>query len=83
MKHLKNLSYYIIPLLVAFFNILIIIVPNAVISSAQAGLLLWFNKILPSILPFLIGTNILIHLGFIDFLGVLLDPFMKRFFNVS
>ena len=83
MKHLKNLSYYIIPLLVAFFNILIIIVPNVVISSAQAGLLLWFNKILPSILPFLIGTNILIHLGFIDFLGTLLDPFMKRVFNVS
>ena len=83
MRYLKNLSYYIIPLLVAFFNILIIIVPNVVISSAQAGLLLWFNKILPSILPFLIGTNILIHLGFIDFLGTLLDPFMKRFFNVS
>ncbi len=83
MKYLKNLSYYIIPLLVAFFNILIIIVPNVVISSAQAGLLLWFNKILPSILPFLIGTNILIQLGFIDFLGTLLDPFMKRFFNVS
>ncbi|WP_317368272.1 sporulation integral membrane protein YlbJ [uncultured Tyzzerella sp.] len=83
MKYLKNLSYYIIPLLVAFFNILIIIVPSVVISSAQSGLLLWFNKILPSILPFLIGTNILIHLGFIDFLGVLLDPFMKRFFNVS
>lgn len=83
MKHLKNLSYYIIPLLVAFFNILIIIVPNVVISSAQDGLLLWFNKIIPSILPFLIGTNILIHLGFIDFLGTLLDPFMKRFFNIS
>ena len=83
MKYLKNLSYYIIPLLVAFFNILIIIVPNVVISSAQSGLMLWFNKILPSILPFLIGTNILIHLGFIDFLGTLLDPFMKKVFNVS
>lgn len=83
MKYFKNLSYYIIPLLVAFFNILIILVPNIVINSAQAGLMLWFNKILPSILPFLIGTNILIHLGFIDFLGTLLDPFMKKFFNVS
>lgn len=56
--------------------------PNLVISSAQSGLLLWFNKILPSIFPFLIGTNILIYLGFIDFLGTLLEPFMKKFFNV-
>lgn len=83
MKGFKNLSYYIIPLIVAFFNILIIIVPNVVISSAQEGLLLWFNKILPSIFPFLIGTNLLIQLGFIDFLGSLLDPLMKKFFNVS
>ncbi len=83
MKYLKNLSYYIIPLLVAFFNILIIIVPEVVISSAQSGLLLWFNKILPSIFPFLIGTNLLINLGFIDFLGSLLNPIMKKLFNVS
>ncbi|WP_250278917.1 sporulation integral membrane protein YlbJ [[Clostridium] colinum] len=82
MKYIKNLSYYIIPLLVAFFNILIIIVPNVVISSAQSGLMLWFNKILPSILPFLIGTNLLIHLGFIDFLGTLLNPFMRKMFNL-
>ncbi len=83
MRYLKNLSYYIIPLLVAFFNILIIIVPNIVITSAKDGLMLWFNKIIPSILPFLIGTNLLIHLGFIDFLGTLLDSFMKKFFRVS
>lgn len=83
MKFFKNLSYYIIPLLVALFNILIIITPNIVISSAKEGLLLWFNNILPSILPFLIGTNLLIHLGFIDFLGTLLEPFMKKIFNVS
>lgn len=83
MNYLKNLRYYIIPLLVAFFNILIIITPNIVIPSAKNGLLLWFNKILPSILPFLIGTNILIHLGFVDFIGVLLNPFMKILFNVS
>lgn len=83
MKKLKNISYYIIPLLVAFFNVLIVIVPDLVITSAQNGLMLWFNKVLPAILPFLIGTNLLIQLGFIDFLGTLLEPIMKKIFNVS
>lgn len=80
---LKSSHYYIIPLVVALFNILIILVPNLVISSAKNGLLLWFNTIIPSILPFLIGTNLLIRLGFIDFLGNLLEPFMKKLFNIS
>ena len=80
---LKLTSYYIIPIMVAIFNIIIIIMPNLVISSAKNGLLLWFNNILPAILPFLIGTNLLIRLGFIDFLGNLLEPFMQKIFNVS
>lgn len=83
MKLLNNVNYYIIPFLVALFNILIIVTPNLVISASKDGLLLWFNTILPSILPFLIGTNLLIQLGFIDFLGNLLEPFMKKLFNVS
>lgn len=79
----KFSNYYIIPILVAIFNIIIIIMPNLVINSAKNGLMLWFNSILPAILPFLIGTNLLIRLGFIDFLGSLLEPFMKKFFNIS
>lgn len=81
--NLKFTNYYIIPILVAIFNIIIIMTPNLVISSAKNGLLLWFNNIVPAILPFLIGTNLLIKLGFIDFLGNLLQPFMKKFFNIS
>lgn len=83
MNLIKNSSYYIMPLLVAFFNVLIIFVPDLVITSARDGLLLWFNKVIPSIFPFLVGTNLLIHLGFVDFLGTLLEGFMKKFFHVS
>ena len=79
----KTIYYYIIPIIIAIFNALIILIPNLVISSAQNGLKLWFNNIIPSLLPFLIGTNLLIKLGFIDFLGTLLEPLMKKLFNVS
>lgn len=83
MNIFKNLSYYIIPFIVALFNTLIIIAPNIVITGARDGLLLWFNNIIPAILPFLIGTNLLIRLGFIDFLGYILEPLMKKLFNVN
>lgn len=79
----KNIAFYIIPIIVLIFNILIILVPNLVINSARNGLLLWVNNILPALLPFIIGTNLLIKLGFIDFLGSILENLMQKVFHVS
>lgn len=36
--------------------------PNLCLQAAQDGLLLWFNKVLPSLLPFMIFINILVPL---------------------
>ena len=36
--------------------------PNLCLQAAQNGLLLWFNKVLPSLLPFMIFINILVPL---------------------
>ncbi|MCL2565925.1 MAG: hypothetical protein FWE24_08995 [Defluviitaleaceae bacterium] len=52
-------------------------------SSARSGALLWFNSVLPSLLPFMIGTNLLLRFGVVDFLGTLLEPVMKPLFGVS
>ena len=79
----KHVYFYIIPMIVLIFNILIILVPRLVISSARNGLLLWFNNVLPALLPFIIGTNLLIKLGFIDFLGTILENLMQKTFKIS
>lgn len=73
---------YIIPIIVAIFNVLIILFPKEIITASKDGLNLWFNTVLPSLLPFIIGTNLLIGLGFISFLGTLLEPLMIKLFNV-
>ncbi len=73
----------IIPLLVAIFNILIIIFPQEILESSKEGLSLWFNNVLPSLLPFIIGTNLLIGLGVVSFIGTLLEPVMMPLFGVG
>ena len=72
----------IIPIAVAMFNVLIIFFPKEVMDASKAGAVLWFNNVLPSLLPFFIGTNILMGLGAVDFLGILLEPAMRPVFGV-
>ncbi|MDR1066582.1 MAG: hypothetical protein LBL35_03995 [Clostridiales bacterium] len=72
----------IIPITVALFNILIIMFPSEALSAAKDGISLWFNGVLPSLLPFLIGANVLAGLGFISFAGTLLEPVTRRCFGV-
>lgn len=79
----KKVLLFIIPLIVLIFNILIIFNPAVIMSSARSGALLWFNSVLPSLLPFMIGTNLLLRFGVVDFLGTLLEPVMKPLFGVS
>jgi len=56
--------------------------PKLSLNSAIAGINTWFNIILPSLLPFFIISEILIGLGFVDFIGKLLEPLMKPLFNI-
>ncbi len=73
----------IIPLIVAIFNVLLVIFPQQILQGSKEGLTLWFNNVLPSLLPFIIGTNLLIGLGVVSFLGTLLEPVMQPLFGVS
>lgn len=66
----------------AFILIFIFIYPREVMLSAKAGLLLWYNSVLPSIFPFLITSGILIEIGVVRKLGRYLEPVMRPLFNV-
>ena len=56
--------------------------PAEIFSASTDGLLLWFNIVLPSILPFLITAELMMGLGVIHFLGKLLEPLMRPLFNI-
>jgi nucleoside recognition membrane protein YjiH len=81
-KTTKKWTALIIPILILLFNLFLLINPAVMIGAARRGLLLWFNDVLPALLPFAVGINILSGIGFIRFFGTLLSPLMRTLFNV-
>lgn len=56
--------------------------PKNVFQGAVTGLTLWWNIVFPSLLPFLIISELLLSFGMVHFMGVLLEPVMRPLFNV-
>lgn len=56
--------------------------PQEVLKSATYGLNLWVNYVLPALLPFFIISDLLMKQGFVQFLGVLLEPLMRPLFGL-
>lgn len=83
MKARKFTYSYIITIFAIYFNVLIIIFPKEIIKSAKNGLLLWYNFALPSLLPFIIGTNILKSTNFPIYLSKKLSPIFNKIFKIS
>ncbi|MGO1469293.1 MAG: sporulation integral membrane protein YlbJ [Tissierella sp.] len=79
-KYNKINLFYI---LILFLMISIIKDPVLSIDSARSGLNIWFNTLLPSLLPFFILSELLILSGFVKRFGSFLKPIMKPLFNVS
>jgi len=64
------------------FNIFLLIFPQIILGAARDGLMLWFNNVLPSLLPFMVATNMLISLGVAATISNLAAPLMRRVFNL-
>lgn len=56
--------------------------PDAAFASALDGLKVWWEIVFPALLPFFIGCELLMGLGVVNFMGVMLEPFMRPLFNV-
>lgn len=67
---------------IAFFFIMLCF-PKETLAGATDGLLLWFQIVLPTLLPFFIFTNFLIHTNSIVYISYLCGPILQRLFCVS
>lgn len=72
-----------IKFLIVLFLILILIFPDSSYNGAKNGLLLWFNSVLPTLLPFIILSNLIIRLQITRPLSKLLYPLFHFLFRVS
>jgi hypothetical protein len=60
----------------------VICYPAASFQAAQRGLQTWWEIVVPSLLPFFIIAELLMNLGFVAFLGTLMNPAMRPLFNL-
>jgi sporulation integral membrane protein YlbJ len=78
-----NLNSLILSAIVLFFLAYMLCYPSISLDGASNGLKLWFNSVIPSLLPFLILSDILIQTDFIFLLGKILSPITRLLFNIS
>ncbi|HQA48656.1 MAG TPA: hypothetical protein PK985_09020, partial [Bacillota bacterium] len=76
----NNLFLYLSALTVSLFVMSLIYYPEECYRAAVDGVDTWINVVLPALLPFFIGAELLIGLGVIDFIGTLLEPVMRPLF---
>lgn len=73
-------------LLLALFSIGLVITlvanPETSFQAALNGLKIWWDVVFPALLPFIVVSEILMGAGVVHFVGILLEPLMRPFFNV-
>ena len=77
-----NLKKYFFTILFLLFTISLILFSDTNFVAAQDGLYLWANKVLPSLFPFFVATELLCQTNFTYLLGKFLNKFIKPIFNV-
>lgn len=78
----SKLKTIILALSVTIMAISIITFPQESVDASIRGLDMWWEIVFPSLLPFLIVSEILIGFGVVRFFGVLLEPLMRPLFKV-
>lgn len=73
---------YFFTAIFVLFIICLLMFSNNNLIAAQNGLALWATKVLPTLFPFFVATELLCQTNFTYILGKLLNKFMKPVFNV-
>ena len=70
---------------VILFSVLLflIIFPINAVNGSVRGLLLWFNTITPTLLPFIIISNLLIEFDLIHYITYMIYPLFGKLFRIS
>lgn len=65
------------------FLLLMFLFPTPALAGAKRGLLLWFNTVLPTLLPFIILSTLIVRLGIAYSLCNVFYPVIGRIFHVT
>lgn len=77
-----RISAYLLAGLAVLLTISMVFFPEDAFAAAVKGLDVWWNIVFPALLPFFIGSELLMGMGVVHLMGVLLEPLMRPIFNV-
>ena len=77
-----NYSRFFFLIIILILTTFMIINPQETVTAAGMGFKLWFSILLPALLPFFIVAELMVSLGFVNFLGVILEPVMRPIFRL-
>ncbi len=82
-RHLRpELTTYLIGAALSAFAVLVVVAAADAFEASLFGLRLWFDAVLPALLPFFVLSEVLAAYGVIHFVAVLLEPLMRPIFNI-
>lgn len=73
----------IMAMVIGSIIIVFLLFPQAVSDSAKEGLLMWFQIVLPSLLPFSIVSSVIMGLGLTERITRVVAPVLQRVFGIT
>lgn len=77
-----KLKRNLLPMLFLGFTFCLLIFSKSNLPAVKSGLQLWSTSVVPSLFPFFVATELLMHTNLVTLLGNLLNPLMKPLFNI-
>lgn len=77
---IENILFYF---LIIFFLISLFSFSFSNIKAVKSGLVLWYNSVLPSLFPFFVATELLLHTNIIHIFEYFFSKITKPIFNVN
>ncbi len=74
---------FLVSIATIILMLILLIFPKASIKGAENGILLWFNVIVPTLLPFIIVSNLIINLKLTTLIAKMFYPVLHRIFAVT
>lgn len=80
--YVVKLKRNLIPIIFLSFTFCLLIFSSNNLPAIKSGLSLWANSVVPSLFPFFVATELLMHTNIISQLGIFFNSFMQPLFNV-
>lgn len=79
----KNIINFLTVFIILVIGIEILLESESIIKTVKFSFSIWENNIFPALFPFFVIGDLLINLGFPDFLGEILKPIMYKLFKIN